>query len=326
MTMEMHVVENPPWDEIYKLPDYTLFQSKEWIEFVAESQNAFPVVAEINEGSNRLGWFLGLRLKKLGIKILGAPFPGWTTSYMGFVLSEHVPRVEALKALIAFSKKTLKCAQIELMDRHLTEADAKAAGFRYRLFNGFEVDLSDGENMLLSRMAPSTRRNIRKAEREGISVVPADDEKFIDDYFEQLQEVFNRQNLKPTYPKKRVQSLIKHLLPTGRLLLLRALHPDGTCIGTGIFPADHHRMYFWGGASKAKTRILRPNEAIQWFAMRYWQQRSVICYDMGGGGEYKRKYGGRKISVPWLRYSAYPGLDLFRTIAKGIVGFRQRLT
>ncbi|MCH8028118.1 MAG: GNAT family N-acetyltransferase [candidate division Zixibacteria bacterium] len=323
--MELRLVENPPWDEIANSPDYTLFQSKDWMNFVAEAQSACPVVAQVYDGSRHIGWFTGLTIKRFGIKILGAPFPGWTTSYMGFALSVNVSRGGALKALLDFSKKQLKCAQVELMDRRLSKDDVVAAGCRCRLFKSFEVDLSGGENEVLGRMAPSTRRNIRKAERERISVTAAEDDEFIDEYYGQLEEVFARQQLKPTYSKERVRLLVKHLLPTGRLLLLRARLPDGSCIATGIFPADKRRMYFWGGASRTKTLILRPNEAIQWFAMRYWQQRGIKCYDMGGGGEYKRKYGGREIYTPWLRYSHYPGIDLLRSLAKLAVELRQRL-
>jgi len=48
-------------------------------------------------------------------------------------------------------------------------------------------------------------------------------------------------------------------------------------------------MYFWGEASWRDHQLLRPIEAIQWYAMKIGKQKGLRTYDMGGGGEYKRK-------------------------------------
>ena len=63
---------------------------------------------------------------------------------------------------------------------------------------------------------------------------------------------------------------------------------------------DGRSSYFWGGASWREHQILQPNEAIFWHAMRYWKERGVMTFDMGGGGDYKRKYGGAELVVPHL--------------------------
>ena len=69
----------------------------------------------------------------------------------------------------------------------------------------------------------------------GVVVEEARDDAFADDYYAQLVEVFANQGLTPTYNVARVRLLIKHLLPTGCLLLLRARDPERRCIATGIF-------------------------------------------------------------------------------------------
>ena len=80
-------------------------------------------------------------------------------------------------------------------------------------------------------------------------VEEAQDLAFADDYYAQLKDVFAKQSLVPTYEVERVRELIKNLLPTGMLLLLRARDQEGNCIATGIFPAMNKTMYFRGGAS-----------------------------------------------------------------------------
>jgi hypothetical protein len=122
--------------------------------------------------------------------------------------------------------------------------------------------------------------------------------------------------------------LIKYLLPTCQLLLVRAKDSEGNCIATGIFPALNDTSYFWGGASWRPFQVLRPNEAIQWFAMRYWKARGISKYNMGGGaggGDYKRKYGGYEIAVPQGRKSKYPVFENLRNFGKALFTAKQRI-
>ena len=305
--------------------DYTIFETMEWLKFVADSQNAKPMVARLIDGNNWVGRFSGLIVKKYGLRIIGSPLPGWTTSYMGFNLEPSISRLDALLALENFAFSELKCSHVEIMDRHLSERDLSEAGYKYRLFSGFEINLAQDEDKLFKSMKSTCRRCIRKAAKSGVSLEVANDPSFADDYYGQLEDVFAKQGLVPTYSKKRVELLIEHLLPTGQLLLVRAKAIDGTCIATGIFPALNDTMYFWGGASWRSHQLLRPNEAIQWFAMRYWQKRGICKYDMGGGGDYKRKYGGSEIVIPWGRKSKYPHFENMRNMAQGFFAIKQRI-
>jgi CelD/BcsL family acetyltransferase involved in cellulose biosynthesis len=121
-----------------------------------------------------------------------------------------------------------------------------------------------------------------------------------------------------------LESAIELSLDTGNLLLLRALDPRGKCIATGIYPAANTTMYFWGGASWREHHHLRPNQMLHWAAMMYWKARGMKSYDMGGGGAYKKQYGGREIAVPWVMASKYPALHLLRNCARAAWRIRQR--
>jgi hypothetical protein len=79
-----------------------IFTSPEWVEFVAATQKAEPVVARVLRGEEQVGWFTGLVVRRFGIRILGSPFAGWMTGPMGFDLDPGVSRREAAQALIRF--------------------------------------------------------------------------------------------------------------------------------------------------------------------------------------------------------------------------------
>jgi hypothetical protein len=272
---------------------------------VEATQGAESVVAALRENGETVGFFTGWTVRRYGIRILGSPFPGSTTSYTGFNILPKVSRARALEALADFAFHDLACLHLELMDRYLRPEDGTQSGFVYSNLSTYEIDLTRKEDELFGAMDSACRRCIRKAAKSGVKIEEAHDVGFADDYYAQLQDVFAKQQLVPTYPKRRVQALVELLLPTGNLLLLRARDPYGKCIATGIFPAFNNTFYFWGGASWRSCQVLRPNEAIQWYAMRYWRGCGIARYDMGGGGSYKEKYGGRPISVPWFRKSKY---------------------
>jgi hypothetical protein len=235
---------------------------------------------------------------------------------MGFNLTDGVARREAAEALTPFAFRTLRCLHLEMKDRLLQPGDLDGLGFDQSPSVTFEVDLRPPEEEIFGRMTSACRRAIRKSVKEGVVVEEASGEEFADEYYGQLEDVFAKQSASPTYDVSRVRELIRAIHHTGRLLLLRARSADGKAIATGIFPALNTTAYFWGGASWREHQIVRPNEAIFWHAMKYWKARGISVLDMGGGGDYKRKYGPVELNVPAFRKSRLRGLGALRELAR----------
>ena len=324
MKLERLPLEAVDWDELDAFPDRVVFQTREWLEFVARTQGAEPVVAAIADAGRTIGYFTGLVVRKYGLRLLGSPFPGWTTSSMGFNLRDGARRPEAARALVDFAFGPLRCVHLELKDRRLHETELERLGFSSSPTVTFEVDLSPDEDAIFANMTSACRRAVRKSEKEGVVIEEASGAEFADDYYAQLEDVFAKQSLRPMYGASRVRELVRCLEPTGRLLLVRARAPNGASIATGIFPAMNGVAYFWGGASWRSHQGLRPNEALFWYAMRCWKERGMTVLDMGGGGEYKRKYGPTETSVPFGRRSRFGFLMSLREGARRVVQLRQR--
>jgi hypothetical protein len=313
------------WDAVLDTyPDREVFQTSAWLRFIAESQNGTIVLATLKDDNETVGHFAGLIVKKFGLRILGSPFIGWTTERMGIRLRPDVPRHAAVEALMRYTFRDLKCIHLELADANITPDVVSGLGFESRITQTHIVDLSPDEDTVFQNMAAkSARYSIRKAAKLGVVIEEAQDEQFAADYVAQMQEVFVNQGLVPSYGKDRILLLMRHLLPTGHLLLLRARAPDdGRCIATGIFLGMCHSSYFWGNASWSKDRHFCPNEPLHWHAMRYWKQRGVDCYDMCGAGDYKRKYGSKPVERYYLSRSNRPWIALARKIA--FMGFRAK--
>jgi hypothetical protein len=213
---------------------------------------------------------------------------------------------------------------MEVSDPHFIPADGEELGFVCQYYTSYRTDLRSSEDDLFNAMDSACRRCIRKAEKSGVTIEEAHDAAFADEYYAQLKDVFAKQGLVPTYDIQRVRALVKHMEPTGRVLLVRARDPEGKCIATGIFPGFNKIAEFWGNASFRWGQAFRPNEAIHWYAMRYWKQRGVEVYDWGGEGTYKEKYGCRLHKVPWFTKSRYQIVSRLRDEAKQMFARKQR--
>ena len=324
MKCEIVDFESADHDALDKFTDRTVFQTAGWVRFVRETQGATPVLAELKERGKVVGYFTGLTIERFGVKVLGSSFPGWTTPYMGFNLSPGVSRGAALAAIEQLAWHDLRCLHIEVSDPLFAVDDGEALGFDCEFYSSYRTDLTRTEDEIFQSMDSACRRCIRKAEKSGVRIEEAHDSRFAEEYYEQLKDVFSKQRLVPTYGIDRVRTLIKCVEPSGNLLLLRARDAAGNCIATGIFPGFNQIAEFWGNASLRSSQILRPNEAIQWYAMRYWKKRGVAVYDWGGEASYKEKYGCVPYKVPWFTKSRYRFVSKLRDEAKKMFARKQR--
>jgi hypothetical protein len=317
--------EAADWARLDGFADRTVFQTREWLHFLRETQRANIVLCELEESGETAGYFTGLVFSRFGLKVLGSSFPGWTTPYMGFNLVPGASRKAALAAIERTAWDTWKCLHMEVSDPFFSVDDGREIGFTSEAFETYRTDLTETEDSIFGKMSSACRRCVRKAEKSGVTIEEAHDLDFADEYYEQLKDVFAKQGLVPTYGVERVRSLIRNLEPTGRILLVRAKDSEGKCIATGIFPGFNKLAEFWGNASWRSSQILRPNEAIHWYAMRYWKRRGAEIYDWGGERPYKEKYGCAPHSVPWFTKSRYGFISTLRTQARAVFARKQRL-
>ena len=315
-----------PWTELDALPDRTIFQTKPWLDFLAATQRAVPVVAELRDCGEAVGYFTGLIVCKFGLRILGSPMPGWTTPHIGFNLLRDVSLWQALRVLRDFAFHELGCVHLEITDPHITAVDAHRAGYRIFPQLTYFTDLTPPIQTILNNLHRSPRRSIHKAEAAGVIIEQAFDAGFADDYYRQLQDVFAKQGLVPPYGVERIRQLITHLLPTGNLLLLRARNQDGLCIASCIYEGMGGFAYGYGNGSYRAYQYLCPNPALHWYSLRYWKERGANAFDWVGGGDYKEGYGAIPSYMMWCRISRIAGLEPLRNAARQAYRLQQVAT
>src|SRR4029450_4300426 len=103
--LRLHRVEPDAalWADRATFEDRLIFQTPEWLRFVAECQHAEPGFATVTDDGAPAGHFTGLLTRRLRLRVLGSPMAGWTPSYVGFNLRPEVSRSAALEALLPFA-------------------------------------------------------------------------------------------------------------------------------------------------------------------------------------------------------------------------------
>src|SRR5215470_6698126 len=139
------------WELLDSFADRTVFQTRDWLNFVAETQRAAPMIAELEQDGKVVGFFSGLTFSRLGVRILGSSFPGWTTPYMGFNLLPGVSRAEALAAIEKMAWE-MKCLHMEISDPHFAVEDGEEQGFACEFYTSYRTDLTQSEEKLFNSM------------------------------------------------------------------------------------------------------------------------------------------------------------------------------
>ena len=324
-------LERRPYDPgtwaavVERHPEASVYHSPEWLEFLRVTQGAEPVVATVLAADRPVGHFVGGIVRRFGVPILGSPLRGWTTAGMGFLLDDPELRWPAHVALPEFAFRELRCLHLEVMDRQLPTAPEDLAGYTVEAGASFVVDLKATEESILAGMRATTRNYIRQAQRSGLRVEVATGAEFADEYYSLLHATFVRQGLTPTYTIERVRRLIEVVQPSGQILMLRVADETDRTLATAIVVGRNRTAVLWGAAFERIPGV-HPNELLHWEAMRYWRTRGVERYDMGGGGDYKAKFGGFVEPYAWLNRPRFRWLAYARAAVRRGARARQRLT
>lgn len=318
-------LEQVDWQALDGFGDRLLMQRRGWLEFVRAISGGEIVIAQLEQDGQTAGYFSGILFRRCGVPILGSPFRGWNTAYMGFNLHPDVSRIEAVTGLEQFAFRQLGCLHYEVVDRHLSLQESAGLGLAPIVFQNYETDLTRSEDELFADMTSACRRAIRKAEKSGVVIEHAGPEGFAEEYYEQLLDVFAKQGMKPTYGLDRVKKLIEHVFPSGDLLLARACDPDGRRIASGIYAGFNRFALFWGNGSLRPYQSLRPNEALHWHAMRHFKRLGLPLWDWGGRATYKVKYGVAEVSLLALSKSRFGVIHYARDLAEKIYYFPRQL-
>lgn len=269
---------------------HTIFTTYAWIQFLKKNQGIEPIVLELSDKGNVEAYFVGGIVKKMGIKILGSPFEGWLTCDMGFIKIGEIDASEAIKTVVEYAIKELKCWYVQIIDKEIKENQLNESINFYKQPMLY-MDISGGFQNVYENFSKKAKRYIRQS-NDRQEIVPSNfDYDFIDIYYEQLEGIFIRQKLKPTFKKKKIYDLSDELKEFPELVCAeKAILPDGTCSGTSLTFGFGKWCYYLCAANARMKNNAHPAEGLFWSMTRNWISKGIINMDLVGIRDYKMRY------------------------------------
>ena len=172
------------------------------------------------------------------------------------------------------------------------------------------VDLVRSEEEIFAGFCAPYRNRIRKAERDGVIVVPANGTADVDAYYALHVETYERTGVKP-HPRAYFESIFRRFLSTGRSDILFAMK-DGRPISALNVATFGDAALYWTGANSAEGLAAGAAKLLQWTGMRRAKARGAVVYEVGevfdeatpetkesGLTSFKSRFGGT--SVPFWK-------------------------
>lgn len=311
------------WDELVaRFPGCGLRHQLSWVRSLEASGLGVPLFLVFERERQIVGCIPGLLVRVGPLRIFGSPLPGWQSAGMGPVFdADRISTDEVSSALIAFLEREHGVHHIELMSGALDHTAMRAAGFKGSPVPTFRCRLLADESAQRKALKDSARRNIRRAIGLGLVVRFEEDERFVDEHYDQVCEVFTRGGNSVPFRKRRALEYFRHMRASGNLLAAAVYLPTGECIATSTFAVDGSELLLWNWTHRTRFRWYRPTELMTWTVMRRATELGCNTFDMMGRGDFKARFGAEldETKYRWVR-SRYPWVGWMRDLAG--IGYR----
>ncbi len=318
------------WDEIVtRFAGQRLFHLTCWLRYLAAVTGAQPLYLLYERTGEIVGCLPGLLVRKGILRIFGSPLAGWQTESMGPVFDPaRVSAAEIGRALVPFLRARYGVQHIELTCAQLDQTTMRELGFRSRPVSTYRLPLFPGDEACgLKQLKAKTRNQLRKAIKLGLRARVETEESFVDEFYDQMREVFRRRRKAIPFTRGRVLECFRHLRVGGKLLAVSVRLPtDETCIATGLFMIDGRELHLWGWAHRTTYRWYCPTELLTWTAMQHAMATGCTTLDMAGGGDAKLKFGAvRDETLQLWLWSRYEWLAQLRDGAERVYRWQQSM-
>jgi CelD/BcsL family acetyltransferase involved in cellulose biosynthesis len=161
-----------------------------------------------------------------------------------------------------------------------------------------EVPLTGTEQEIFARLhANQVRRNIRRAERAGVTVRIGDSESDVTRVFYRLHTRTRRRLGVAVQPLRYFRTLWRHVLQPGHGIVMIA-ECAGAPVAAAVFLTSAGTCVYKYGASDERQWQVRPNHMLFWQAIRWARERGCRSFDFGrtdledqGLWEFKARWG-----------------------------------
>lgn len=290
------------WNELVLSSDgASIFHTANWARVLSESYGYRPIYF-CRKAADRLealvpmmevhSWLTGKRAVSL-------PF----TDYCEPIVPADGSAADLYERIRQYAGEQLHPKYIEFRGgAPLSETQVPSASF-YR----HVVRLNKTEQDLLRGLRSSTKRNIKKAAREGLVVERHDSYESVAEFY-RLHCQTRKGHGVPPQPFHFFKNIYEHVIAKGLGAVFCARH-EGKIIAANVYFHFGRGAIYKYGASDKSYQWLRPNNSVMWEAIRWYAEHDYDSLCMGrtekhhaGLRQFKTGWGAEETVIRYYRY------------------------
>jgi hypothetical protein len=294
-------LQNPNWDALVtSLPNFSFFHSAAWAKVLVETYGYAP------------NYFVAKETNNLRSILPLMEVDSWLTGRRGIAL----PFTDDCEPLCLDGDSFKKIFQnaIEF---------GKTRGWKYLecrggrkffegvpaslLFYGHSLDLVSGEGQLFGRLESSTRRAIRKAEKDGVTVEISQSLEAMKIFYS-LQCKTRKKHGLPPQPFSFFSNIYKYILSQNSGIVTVASWQK-TPIAASVYFCLGDKAIYKYGASDEKFQHLRGSNLVMWEAIKWYLHKGAKKLHLGrtsmaneGLRRFKLGWGASEEKIEYFKY------------------------
>lgn len=283
-------VEHPGWDDLLPASDQvSFFHTAGWAQMLSSTYGYKSLYFTITDKGRITGMMPVMEIKSFltGKRGVSLPF----TDMCGPVAKDQETFASLLKESAAFGRQSgWKHIEFRGGRKWLPHEPASSLHLIHTL--ALEAD----EAEVSARFRPTIRRNIRKAQKKGVTVRLAHSLISVAAYY-RLHCVTRRHHGLPPQPWLFFKKMHEHVIAPGKGFVALAEFNNQSIAGA-VFVQHRDQAIYKYGASDVRFHHLRPNHLVMWEAIRWGCRNGIRSFSFGrtdpeneGLLRYKRGWG-----------------------------------
>jgi lipid II:glycine glycyltransferase (peptidoglycan interpeptide bridge formation enzyme) len=292
------------WDRFaLSSENYSFFHSSHWAKVLHESYGYNPVYFALIDNGTMQAVMPCMEIKSVltGKRGVSLPFTDYCEPIIGQPHPDETVH-SLLKNMIEYGEKAA-WRSLELRGNISTSGRTQSS---YRCY-GHTLEMSKKEDELFSSFRDSTKRNIKKAIKEGVKMEITQSLDAIRNFY-RLNCLTRKEHGLPPQPFRFFEQVYRHVLSQNMGVVVLASHSDRYIAGA-LFVHFGERAIFKYGASDKQYQHHRANNLVMWEAIRWYSRNGYqsLCFgrtepDNEGLLQFKRGWNATERTILYYKY------------------------
>ena len=323
MTIQIiNPIEYEGWDKLLlSTPDYSFFHSSVWAEVLYKSYGYTPLYFTVlsKDGIEALIPVMEVNSFLTGKRGVSLPF----TDYCDPIINGNMEFHNLLEHVINYGEKAgWKSLKLRNANRLLSSTLPSLT------YLGHTLNLSDKGDEIFSNFRDSTKRNIKKATKEGVEVRINHSLESVKEFY-RLNCMRRKQHGLPPQPLSFFERIYDHIISKNLGLVVLASYEQKAIAGAVYFHFGNKAVYKYG-ASNLSYQDHRANNLVMWEAIKWYSQSGFknLCFgrtepEHKGLLQFKSGWGTTEHQINYYRYDFKK--EAFVSEPSKVTGFHNKI-